>query len=360
MATLAKIFRKVLIPALAALSLSACKKEKVPEAAELRIFSWSDYIQEGVVKAFEAEHKCKVIIDYFSSNEELLAKVRATVQAGGRGYDLIVPSDYMVGNMVKLGLLQAVDKAQLKFLPDFDPAFLKPEYDPSLTYAVPFAWGSTGVAVNTKLAAGLIDLSKGISWKDFFENPKLQGKVTLLDDSKESLHAALMVQGKTWTQASDADIQNAFAYLKAHKKQIKLFTAETRSTIEAGDCVVCQAFSGDVLQVRAEKPEIQYMIPKEGATLWTDNLAIPKNAGNVALAHAFMNKMLSAEGANSFTATTFYPTANKKARALEDKALTANTAIYPDPKTFAKLGYITEKVALLPQIDRLWTELKSQ
>ena len=344
---------------------SGCtKKSTAPTVAngairELRVFTWSDYLKDDVLKEFEKENNAKVILDFFSSNEEMLAKVQATIQSGSKGYDVIFPSDYMAGNMRKLGLIQPLDHAKLTFLQDFNPDFLKPAYDPVLSHAVPFAWGTTGLIINTNLIKDL-DLSKGFAWKTLLEDPRLAKKITLMDDAKECLHLALMIQGKSWATATEADIRSAFDYLKAHKKNVKLFTSEPKEIVKNGECAICQGFSGDALRLMTEMPGLKYVIPNEGATIWTDNLAIPKNASEVALAYAFMNKVLSRDAAKRFTEQTFFPSPNGEGMKLLDPKLKTNTAIFPDAATFAKLRYLTERPELLQLIDRLWTELKSQ
>jgi spermidine/putrescine transport system substrate-binding protein len=346
--------------ALTILALSAGCTNKSEEAStkkELRVLSWSEYFDDAAVRSFEKKTGAKVKLDYFANNEELLAKIQASVKSGSKGYDLIVPSDYMVDTMKQLGLLKPIDKTKLSFLADFDPEFLKPSYDPALEHSIPFAWGTTGIAVNTQLAKG-IDLKK-VSWKDIFENKAFAGKATMLNDSKENLHAALLATGKHWANATEADIRSAFEYLKKTKKNLRIYTDETKPVIEADECALCQAFSGDVLSVGAEKAGVVYVIPVEGATIWSDNLAIPVNATEVELAHELMNHLLSAEGAKTFTESVYYPTPNLKAKALLDASFVNNPFVYPPKAAFEKLSFLDEKPELLPLIDRLWTELKS-
>lgn len=311
-----------------------------------------------VIQEFENKTGAKVHLDYFSSNEELLAKLQGSIQAGGAGYDVIFPSDYMVGNLATLGLIQPLDRTKLTVLKEFDPNFLKPAYDPDLKYSVPFAWGTTGLAVNSKVMKGM-DFSKGISWKDFFENPKYAKKITWMDDPKECVHAALKALGKTWAGATEADIREAFEFLKKNKKNLKIFTAETRTVLEKDECGICHAFSGDVMQVRQSNPNLTYFIPTEGATIWTDNLSIPKNSKNPEMAYIFMNYLLSKEVAKKFVENIFYGTPNADAMALVDSVIRKNRAIFPPPDVMSKLNHLTERAELLTLIDRLWTELKS-
>ncbi len=346
---------------LAATLLVSCKKDGETQSSapqELRIMTWSEYFRNELIEEFEKKHGVKVIQDYFSNNEELLAKIQASVQSGSKGYDVIMPSDYMVGTMIKLNLLKPIETAQFTFLAQFDPNFKSPAFDPEMKYSVPFAWGTTGIAVNTQLAKGF-DVSKGVSWKDLFETKAFQGKVTMLNDSKENLNAALLALGHTWSTAGEKEIKEAFAYLKTTKKNLRIYTDEVRPVIEADECVLCQVYSGDAMNVASKKKGIVYLIPKEGATLWSDNFAIPANGQQTKLAHEFMNFMLSEKGAKLFTERTFYPTPNMAAKALLESTFVNNENIFPKEKSMKSLVYLSEKPELLPLIDKLWTELKT-
>lgn len=336
--------------------VTGCRENK---QAQLRVMTWTDYFREEAVAEFEKEQNVKVILDYFSSNEELLAKVQANIEAGGKGYDLILPSDYMEPAMVRLQLLSPFDKLKLTFLSDFDSKFLKPAYDPELAYGVPFAYGTTGIAINTKLLPK-VDPNKGLSWKDFFENPEFKGKVTLLNDMREVFQAALLAQGKHWSQATEEDLRNAFEYLKKNKAQIKIFTEETVPVMTHDECALCQSYSGDAYRTGASKPELKFIVPKDGATVWTDNFAIPKNGGNAPLAYAFINKMMTTTSAADFTNLRYFATPNLKSKANVSPAIRQNIGIYPDANTFRRLHFMSERTDLLKLADRLWTELKSQ
>lgn len=351
---------KIAALTLTLITLVACtKKVEEPKAPnELRIFTWSEYFDEELIQAFEKETGAKVKADYFSSNEQLLAKLQLSIQGSEQGYDLILPSDYMVRIMTELGSLQTLDKSKLSFLADFEKEALHPEYDKDLNYSVPMAIGLTGVAVNTKLLPEL--KGKELSWKDIWENPKYAGKISLLDDSKEVLQSALLMKGKNLSAATEADVKEAFEYMKAKKKQIKAFTAETRPVIEGDECAICMAYSGDALSVSKTKPEIRFVIPKEGVTIWADNFAIPKNAKNAELAYKFINMVLSAEGAKSFTERTGYRTANLKAKGLLPKDVSSNATIYPKAADYKRFVYLLDRKDLALLVDKEWTLLRSQ
>jgi spermidine/putrescine transport system substrate-binding protein len=218
------------------------------------------------------------------------------------------------------------------------------------------------VAVNTKLLpqfASEETWKKGLSWKEILENPAYRGKVTLLDDTKEVLQLLLLMKGKQLATASEAEVREVFAYLKAHKSQLKGFPPETRPVIEADECAICMAYSGDALSVAKEKQGIRFLLPKEGSSVWTDNFAIPTNARNVALAYQFMNEILSAEGAAAFTQRTGYRTASLKARARLPQETQENRTTYPSKEERARMHFLIHRKDLSAVIDREWALLKS-
>lgn len=345
---------------LLALTFSGCSKNEEAKAIkEIRIYTWSDYLQDSMIKSFEKESGLTVKLDYFSSNEELLAKIQASVQSGSAGYDLIMPSDYMVATMVELKLLRELDHGQLPFVNDYAPEFKNPSYDQGLKHSVPVAWGTTGLAVDTSKIKNF-SRSQGISWKDVFENKAYSGQVSMLDDMKEVFHAALLVLGKKWSEATKEDITAAFQYIKKHKASIKIFTAESRPVMEAGECTLCQAYSGDVLKAQKTRASLDYLIPKEGATLWTDNFAIPNNAKNPSGAYQFLSYFLGSAGAKQFTESTFFASPNQKARMSLIPELQANNVIFPSENDMKRLSLIQEKPELMLLIDQYWTELRSE
>lgn len=336
------------------LLFSGCTKQ-LP-GKELRLYTWSEYFDQGLINEFERETGAKVKLDYFASNEQMLTKLQLT--QGDRGYDLILPSDYMVRTLIARKMLRPIDKASLPFLKDFEKDAVNPPHDPSLSYSVPLAVGTTGVAWNTKLLPSLPN-GENFSWRDFFESPEVKGKVTLIDDIKEVLQAALLVKGKDLSSATEKDIKEAFLYLKAQKNQLKGFTTETRPAIESDECALCMVYSGDAYSVAKEKPEIQFIIPKDGATIWMDNFAIPTNASEPELAHRFIAKVLSTQGAKEFTERTGYRTFNRKGREILAKEISANKIVYPtDPQS--RFHPIVEHNELIPMIDKEWALLKSQ
>ncbi len=335
-----------------AISLVSCTRTTAKP--ELRLFTWSEYFDQEIIDAFESECGCRVKLDYFSNNEEMLAKVQISVRTGGAGYDLIMPSDYMVSLLIQIGLLQTLDHSKLSFLREFDPRALRFSYDPGLTHSVPLTVGTTGIAVNTRLAPKLNP--EKVSWRDLFESKDLP--TTVLDDSKEVLNAVLIAHGKSMGNASEKDIRDAFSYLKLHKANIRAFTSETRSVVESEECALCQVYSGDAMKVTAKMPWIRFINPLAGGTQWADNFCIPKNATRSDLAYAFMNFMLRKDRAKDFTERLFYRTPSLAAKAMLSPDVQKNTGIFPTPAQEERVAFMPERKDLMLLIDKLWTEFK--
>jgi spermidine/putrescine transport system substrate-binding protein len=173
------------------------------------------------------------------------------------------------------------------------------------------------------------------------------------------LQAALLANGKDLAAATEADVKEAFAYLKKHKSQLKGFTTETRPVIEADECALCMTYSGDARQVAAGKAEIKFVLPKDGVSIWTDNFAIPANSAEPELAYKFMAKILSAQEAKEFTERTGYRTFSKSAKALLPKEIAENPVIYPKAQG-VKFHYLVDKKELAALIDKEWALLKSE
>ncbi len=289
-------------------------------------------------------------LDYFASNEEMHAKLKLLGKE--RSYDLILPSDYMVRILIEEKLVQPINKAWLPFLKDFEESGLNPPYDPGLGYSVPFSVGFTGLAWNKEL---LPKIPSPISWKDFFENPSFKNQVTLLDDTKEVINAALLAQ--RIDPSKGENLSKAFPYLKKHKSQLKGFLSETRPTIEGGECGLCMAYSGDVRSIAKEKSHIAFLFPKEGVTQWSDNFAIPATSTEAELAHQFISMALSAENAKAFTERTGYRTYHKGAKALLSKDVSEDFVVYPKG---GKFHFLVNHQEQSKEVEREWAQLKSE
>lgn len=361
------MFKISALALVAALSLSMGCTKKAPDAPDsgtaentaaprgariVNLAIWSNYVSPELLAEFEKKTGIKVQVSNYSSNEELLAKL----QAGASGYDVAVPSDYMVFAMTKLGLIRELDLAQLPNSKSLDPKFKKKPYDPENKFSVPYDWGTTGIAVNRTLYKGEI---KG--WKNLFGNADLAGKFSLLDDVRETLGAALKAQGFSLNSKNPDELAKAKELLIKNRGKIKAFTSEPMMPLTNGETAVAHAYLSDALQARrASGGKIEYIIPEEGGTLWIDNLVVPTGALHVKEAHEFINFLLEAKSNASTVMSIFVAPANKDTFALLPKDLQSNTMLFPPAALLAKCEMMLDLGEALAVWDRVWTEVKAQ
>ncbi len=341
---------KTLLIFVALVSFSSCtQKSAEPKVVNLAI--WSNYVSPETMAAFEKKTGIKVQMSNYSSNEELLAKL----QAGASGYDVVVPSDYMVFAMSHLGLLQKLDYAKIPNSSEVSAQFLKKGFDPSNEFSVPYDWGTTGIAISNSYKGKI----KG--WKDLFNNPDLAGKMTLLDDVRETLGAALKSLGYSLNSKNPAELAKAKELLFKVRPRVKAFTSEPMMPLVNGETAVAHAYMSDALQARKQTGgKIQYIIPEEGATLWIDNLVIPKSATHVEEAHALINFLLEAHNSAATVMSVFVAPTGKDTLALLPTDLQNDPALFPKGAVLEHLEMLQDLGESLAQWDRIWTEVKAK
>ena len=274
--------------------LTGCEKKP-----ELHIYTWSDYIAPEVITGFEEANGCKVVVDTFDSNETMYAKLKA----GGTGYDIIMPSSYLVATMAREGLIQALDHTQMPNVKkNFDPRFATQILDASFTYNVPYAVTYTGfMYIKDKIPEGA-DVN---SWS-ILDNPAVKGKVTLLDDIREVIGAGLMANGYSIASTNPAELDKAVETVLKWRQNIRTFDAESYKTeVSSGATWIGHGYSTDTTQVIVgdeeegldPRSDIGFALPKEGFSIAFDEMVIAKDAPNAALAYKFMDYVYDGENA---------------------------------------------------------------
>jgi len=346
------IFIAILI--LAALALVSCAGGGGEEelAEELHIYNWSEYIDPEIYAAFEEEFGVKIIEDTFSSNEELLAKI----QAGATGYDLIVPSDYMVEIMIEEDLLTGINPDNIPNLANLSDLFKNPPYDPDLSFCVPYQWGTTGIGYNS-------DEVEPDSWAYIFD-PSIaadyDGKITMLNDSREAIGAALKYLGYSLNTTDEAELEEAKQLLITAKPFLFSYDSDQFEDLIAADEVVYgHGWSGDYFAAAEEDERIWYIIPAEGGVVWADNLCIPKTSKNAYTAEVFINYILQPEIAAQITNFTWFGSPVEAANEFIDPEILEEPAIYPPADVMAKLEWIEDVGDATPIYERIWTEVKA-
>ena len=336
----------------------------------LNIYNWSDYIAEDTIANFEKETGIKVTYDVFDSNELLENKL----VAGNTGYDLVVPSLQYLSRQVQAGVFQPLDKSRLPNWKHLDPAIMQriATLDPDNAHAVNWLWGTTGIGYNeAKVKAALGEGAPLDSWDLVFKPEyisKLKGcGVAVLDTPGELIPIALNYLGEDPNSFDEKVIAKGQALLNSVRPYITEFnSSEYINELANGDICLAVGWSGDVLQAAARAEEakngivVKFAIPKEGAPMWFDMMAIPKDAKHPKNAHLFIDYIMRPEVTAAISNYVAYANANKDATPLVDKAVLENPSVYPPPATMAKLFTFA---VLPPEVDRnytrFWTKLKT-
>ncbi|NTU33143.1 spermidine/putrescine ABC transporter substrate-binding protein [Brevibacillus sp. HB1.1] len=348
-----KRFKSLMIGALtAALAVTAvgCSSSSEQEQQVLNIYSWADNFDQDVIKDFEQKFNVKVNYDVYGSNEEMLAKV----QAGASGYDLIQPSDYMVGTMIQLGLLEELNKANIPNMGNIVSTFKTSPYDKENKYSLVYTWGITGIAYNKKYVK-----ETPTSWNDLW-NEAYKGRVIMLNDPREVMGMALIKNGFSNSTTNKEELEKSFADLKKVVPNVVAFdTDNIKQKMIAEEAWIGTVWSGDAAFIHAQNPDVEYVIPKEGATIWADTLAIPKGAKNKEMAEKFINYLMDPEVSVKNYESIGYSNPNEKAYPLHSEEYRSNKMVFLDTADIARAEWLVDVGETLQQYDRYWTEMKS-
>ncbi len=337
----------------------------------VRVYNWSDYIGETTIARFEAETGIKVTYDVFDSNEVLEAKLLS----GASGYDIVVPTSDFLGRQILAGVFRPLERARLPNHANLDPELLGflEHLDPGNTYAVPYLWGTTGIGYNVDRVQQLLGPEVAMDTLDIVFQPENLSRlaacgVAFLDAPTELFSAALHYLGLDDRRQDPAVYQNEARTLLERVRPYVTYFHSSQYINDLANGEICLAFgwSGDILQAADRAAEadngirLAYAIPREGALLWFDMLAIPADARNVDNAHRFIDFLMRPDVIAEVTEYVKYANANQAATPLVDASIRDNPSIYPPPAVRATL-YTNDvnppKVARA--ISRAWTAIKT-
>lgn len=321
--------------------------KKTPEAVKhpktaitaLTISNWPLYIDKKTVKQFDKEYggKTKYTEDV-NDNEEFFGKVRQQLAQGRDiGRDIMVLTDWMAARNVRLGYVEPLDKNNIPNAKNLQPGLADPQWDPGRKHSMPWQSGMTAIGYNKKKTGREIK-----SINDLFD-PKFKGRVALLSDARECANLILLRDGK---KPEDATIDDVLAAIEEIDKinrtgQIRRFTGNDYAPeLAKGNLWLTHSYSGDLVQLKADNPELEFVIPEEGATLWTDNMLMPKNAQHYYAAETWINYVYEPKVAARIAAYVNYVTpvvGAKEELAKSDPKTAENPLIFPDEATLAQL-----------------------
>jgi putrescine transport system substrate-binding protein len=366
------------------LLLAACGRQSAPSVASasgapadapggeqktLNVYNWSDYIDPSVVPGFEKEYGIKVNYDVFDSNEVLETKLLA----GRTGYDVVVPSASFLQRQIQAGVFQKLDKTLLPNLKNLDPQITQiiQAHDPGNQYGVNYLWGTSGVGYNqAKIAQAMPDAPVN-SFRMFYDPSVVRNfqkcGVSILDAPDEVVGTVLVYLGRNPNSESLDDLKAAEQVLVSIRPYIRYINSSRYiEDLANGDLCLALGWSGDIGQARARASddgkgvEIKYNIPREGAILFFDMLAIPADAPHPKNAHLFINYLLRPEIAAKNSAMMHYATSNAAAYSLVDPAVLSDPGVYPTAAMKEHLyPNAARSLAFTRELNRTWTRFKT-
>ncbi len=350
-----KIIAAIMVLSLAAMSLSGCGSAAKADASggkgELNLFVWTEYLPDSVVDKFQKETGIKVNVSTYSSNEDMLAKVKS--EAAG-AYDVLQPSDYMVAQLIAQGMLDELDLERLPNFSHIGESYKDPSYDPGNKYSVPYMGGAGAIAVNTDKVD--IDIT---SYADLFD-PAPEGGIVVLDDPRAVIGMTSKSLGYDLSETDPAKLEEVAGKLMELKKNVALYDSDSpKSALISGDCSAGMIWSAEIAMAMEEVPSIKVVYPDEGAYLFFDNWVITKDSPNYDNAIEWINFMMDPENMAMVLEEFPYLCANTDAIEIMGDDYSSNPAKNPPSDAIAKGSYVENLDSeTLDIYNEMWTKLK--
>lgn len=341
--------------------LTACGSDSSVSTpnGEVNVLNWGEYISDGqddtldVVKKFEEETGIKVNYSVCPDNETLYS----TLKSGGSGYDVIVPSDYMISRLINEGMLEKLDFDKIPNFSDVDEQFINPAYDPTNEYSVPYMWGTVGIIYNTSMVKDPIT-----SWSALFDK-KYAGQVLMINNSRDAIGVALKDLGYSYNTTDKNQITQAVDLLIQQKKDgiVQAYVMdEIFDKLEGGEAAIGVYYAGDYLTMAANNPDLAFVVPSEGSNIFTDAMCIPKGAANKDNAEKFINFMCSTEIGQANCEAIGYSTPLKSVKAALDPSITSDPVAYPSQEVLSRCEpFLNLPDDILKFYDSEWLRLKA-
>lgn len=336
-------------------------------AGEVRIYNWSDYIDPAILEEFTAKTGVKVVYDTYDNNEILETKLLA----GKTGYDIVVPTATFLARQIQAGVFQPLDKSKLPNWKNLDEDLHArvAKFDPDNSHAFIYMWGTSGIAYNVDKVKRALGTDTIDSWSVLFD-PQYTSKlrncgIYMLDAADDVFATVLRWMGEDPDSKDTKLLEKAAEQLRKVRPHIRKFhSSETINAMAGGEICIAMMYSGDAGIARtrgaeaARKQEIRYVVPKEGALLWFDMMAMPKDAPNPDNAHLFMNYIMEPEVIAKASNFVTYPNGNREGMKLVDPEIAADPNLFPTPEIKEKLFVITPHDQRSQRVlTRLWTSV---
>ncbi|MDF2095015.1 extracellular solute-binding protein [Aquibaculum arenosum] len=322
-------------------------------AEELFLYNWSNYFPPELLEKFESDTGISVTLDVYDSNETMLARL----QAGAAGYDIVVPSDYMMEIMIKEGLAERIDAGEMENFSNVMEPHNDPRQDPGRAYSAPYLWGTTGFTYDSERVGELEE-----SWKEFFEpREELSGQIAVLNDEVEAYNAAAYYAGVSKCTEEPAEAQQILDILQAQAPHVAMYQSDgTIDRMASGEMIMHMQWNGAAHRSKQERDSLVYVYPEEGISFWNDNFMVPAGAPNLENAKTFINWMMAPENIAVASNYTGYMNAVRGSSEFMDEALVEDPAVNM-PEEYADRLRPTEDCSVDARElrNRVWTRLRS-
>ena len=346
--------------------LSACgskvnNEEKVDAKEKfgcnkINVYNASEFIADDTIKNFEKKYNAKVQYDVFESNEMLYTKL-----LGGNSYDVIVPSDYMIEQLIKENMLQKIDKTKIPNLSMINQAVIagQKKFDPDLAYAVPYFWGNVGLVYNKK-NVDQKEIEK-LGW-NIFHNQKYKGKIFFYDSQRDGFMVALKALGYSMNTTNEKEIQAAYNWLQEMNKTMapSYVTDEVIDDMINNKKDIALMYSGDATYVLSQNDDLAYFEPKEGTNFWQDAMVMPKNGTCPALAATFINEMIAPKVQKNNSKAVGYTSVLSDVEKELSESEFKDIISYTPRKNYAKDEVFRYNPGIKEKLSDLWTKVKVQ
>lgn len=345
-----------------AFMLSSCNSDGT---VTINVYNWGEYIADGtdgtpdVIEQFTKETGIRVNYTFFTSNETLYSKLKA----GGVSYDVIIPSDYMIGKMIDEDMLAELDFANIPNYELIDERFKDGEftsYDPECKYSVPYTWGRTGLVYNTKYVTAEEASSWGVLW-----NKKFKGKTLMFDNNRDAFGVAELLLGKSLNTSDEDELKEVADKLKEQRESVDpvYVMDQTFDNMASEEAYVAPYYLGDCLTMQGDNPDLGVTVPKEGCNLFVDAMCVPKTSRYKAEAEQFINFMCGTDVAYANIEYIQYSSPQVEAAEQHKKYLTENfdaetaALIYPDDLSGGEI-YLTLDNETYQTMTNLWIDIR--
>ncbi len=343
--------KKLLVALCCLFSLLGMSTMALAEKNVLHVFNWSEYIPQDVLDDFTKETGIEVVYTTYESNEAMYAKLKLL---NGKGYDIVVPSTYLVDLLRESNLLSTIDKSKLPNLKHLDQNLINKAFTTEDTYSIPYMWGVQGFMINKTM----VDAKSITSWNDLFR-PEFKGKLLLSDDMRDTVGAALLATGGKMNTADPAQIKAAYEWLHKLKPHVRIFdVTAAKQALISEEVAAGFIWNGDAYIALQENPNLEFIYPKEGTPLWLDSFAIPAQAENKEAAHTFINFMLRPDIAARCVEEYNYSTLNMGAKEHLPEEVRQSTLIFPREEDLVHSQFSKGLGEAQKVYDEHWVDLK--